>query len=137
MKIFIIGGTKFIGPFVVRALHNKGHDVILFNRGQTTHLFPFQVTSIQGDRSDLVSFKDKLLSFSPDVVIDMIPYSETDAKQLANIFHGSVKRIVIISSCDVSMDWLRTHKPTQDDTSSFDYDAEEKAITTKNRFELS
>lgn len=101
MRTLIIGGTKFIGPFVVRALHEKGHEVILFNRGKTTHLFPFQVTSIQGDRADLLSFKNKLLSFSPDVVIDMIAYSEMDAKQLANTFHGSVKRIVVISSCDV------------------------------------
>lgn len=101
MKILIIGGTKFIGPYVVQALHEKGHEVILFNRGKTTHSFPFQVTSIQGDRIDLLSFKDKLLSFSPDVVIDMIPYSESDAQQLANTFHGLVQRIVIISSCDV------------------------------------
>ena len=101
MKILIIGGTKFIGPYVVQALHEKGHQVILFNRGKTIHSFPFQITSIQGDRTDFSSFKDIFLSFSPDVVIDMIPYSENDAKQLANIFHGLVQRIVIISSCDV------------------------------------
>lgn len=101
MRILIIGGTKFIGPYVVQSLHEKGHEVILFNRGKTIHSFPFQVTSIQGDRANLLSFKDKLLSFSPDVVIDMIPYSENDAQQLANTFHGLVRRIVVISSCDV------------------------------------
>ena len=67
MRILIIGGTKFIGPHVVQALHEKGHEVILFNRGKTTYSFPFQMTSIQGNRTDLLSFKDKLLSFSPDV----------------------------------------------------------------------
>jgi nucleoside-diphosphate-sugar epimerase len=101
MRILIIGGTKFIGPYVVKAMHEKGHEIILFNRGQTTHPFPFQVNLIQGDRANLLSFKDKFLSFSPDVVIDMIPYSENDAKQLADTFRGSVQRIVIISSCDV------------------------------------
>jgi len=101
MKILIIGGTKFIGPYVVQELHEKGHEVILFNRGQTTHTFPFKIYSIQGDRTELLSFKDKLLAFSPDVVIDMIPYTESDAKQLANIFRGLVKRIIVISSCDV------------------------------------
>jgi nucleoside-diphosphate-sugar epimerase len=101
MRILIIGGTKFIGPYVVQALYKKGHEVILFNRRQTIHPFLFQVNSIKGDRTDLLSFKAKFLAFSPDVVIDMIPYSESDAKQLANTFHGLVQRIVIISSCDV------------------------------------
>jgi nucleoside-diphosphate-sugar epimerase len=101
MKILIIGGSKFIGPYVVKALHDKGHELALFNRGQTTHAFPFHVDLIRGDRTNLISFKDKFLSFSPDVVIDMIPYSENDAKQLANTFRHLVKRMVIISSCDV------------------------------------
>lgn len=101
MRIIIIGGTKFIGPYVVQALHEKGHEVLLFNRGKTIHSFPFHVDAIHGDRADLLSFKDKFQSISPDVVIDMISYSEDDAKQLATTFHGLVRRIVVISSCDV------------------------------------
>jgi nucleoside-diphosphate-sugar epimerase len=112
MRILIIGGTKFIGPYVVQTLHKKGHEIILFNRGKTIHSFPFQVSSIQGDRTDLLSFKDKFLSFSPDIVIDMIPYSERDAKQLADTFHGLVRRIVIISSCDVYRAYDRLWKVT-------------------------
>lgn len=110
MRILIIGGTHFIGPYVVRDLHEKGHEVILFNRGKTIHSFPFQITTIQGDRTDLLPFKDKLLSLCFDVVIDMIPFSENDARQLANIFHGHVKRIVIISSCDVYQAYDRLWK---------------------------
>lgn len=101
MRILIIGGTKFIGPYVVQSLHKKGHEVILFNRAQTIYPFQFQVNSIQGDRADLLSFKNKFIDFSPDVVIDMIPYSENDTWQLANTFRGLVKRIIVISSCDV------------------------------------
>lgn len=101
MRILIIGGTKFIGPYVVQALYEKGHEIILFNRGKTIRPFPFQVTSIQGDRADLLSLKNKFIPLCPDVVIDMIPYSESDAKQLADTFHDLVQRIVIISSCDV------------------------------------
>lgn len=101
MRILIIGGTKFIGPYVAQNLHEKGHEIILFNRGKTAYPFSFQISSIHGDRADLLSFKDKFLELSPDVVIDMIPYSESDAKQLAMTFRGAVKRIVILSSCDV------------------------------------
>lgn len=101
MRILIIGGTKFIGPYVVKSLREKGHDIVLFHRGNTSHSFPFDVPEILGDRTDLLFFKDKFLAFAPDVVIDMIPYSEKDAKELATLFHGIVRRIVIISSCDV------------------------------------
>jgi len=85
----------------VQFLNEKNHDLMLFNRGKTIHSFPFQVTTIQGDRTDILSFKDKLLSFSPEIVIDMIPYTEKEVKQLGSLFHGLVQRIVIISSCDV------------------------------------
>ncbi len=101
MRILIIGGTKFIGPHVVKFLYEKGHDIVLFHRGNTNHPFPFHVPSILGDRTNLSSFKEKLLSFSPDLVIDMIPYSENDTRELATVFRGLVQRIVIISSCDV------------------------------------
>ena len=101
MRILIIGGTKFIGPYVVKARYEKGHEVMLFNRGKTIYRFPFQVNSIQGDRADLLSFKDKFLTFLPDIVIDMIPYSKNDAEQIANTFRGIATRVVIVSSCDV------------------------------------
>lgn len=101
MRILIIGGTQFIGPFVVQTLHEQGHDIILFNRGLTIHQFPFKVKTIRGNRAELSSYKEAFRALSPDVVIDMIPYSENDAKQIANTFRGLVNRIVIISSCDV------------------------------------
>jgi hypothetical protein len=53
----VFGGTKFIGPYVVKALHEKGHEVMLFNRGKTIYPFPFQINSIQGDRADILSLK--------------------------------------------------------------------------------
>jgi len=49
MRIIIIGGTKFIGPYVVKFLHEKDHEVMLFNRGKTTYQFPFQINSIRGE----------------------------------------------------------------------------------------
>ncbi len=114
MRILIIGGTQFIGPYVVKALDQRGHEVILFNRGKTICSFPFQITSILGDRSDLLAFKDKFSALNLDVVIDMIPYSENDARQLANTFRGITQRIVIISSCDVYKAYDRLWKVFND-----------------------
>lgn len=101
MRLFIIGGTNFIGPHVVEELHKNGHEIILFNRGKTSYVFPFEVTYLRGDRIDLVSFADRIKSLRPDVVIDMMAYTKNDAAQLVKTFRGLVKRVVVISSCDV------------------------------------
>ena len=45
MRVLIIGGTRFIGPEVVRQLHALGHQVTVFHRGQTPQS-SHQVSSI-------------------------------------------------------------------------------------------
>lgn len=35
MRVLLIGGTRFIGPFVVGRLVDLGHEVTIFHRGQT------------------------------------------------------------------------------------------------------
>ncbi len=50
MRILILGGTVFLGRHVVEAAVVAGHDVTLFNRGQSQpHLFP-HLEQIYGDR---------------------------------------------------------------------------------------
>jgi len=101
MKILIIGGTNFIGPFLVRRLLTMGHDVILFHRGKTKTELTQNVNHIYGDRSQLQDFKREFESLSPDVVVDMICYTESEARLLMNLFKGITRRVVGISSMDV------------------------------------
>jgi nucleoside-diphosphate-sugar epimerase len=101
MKFLIIGGTQFIGPHVVNLLQSKGHEVILFHRKKSMGSLPTGVSEIQGDRSNLPQYRKLFKSLSPNAVIDMIPYSEKDAQLLVEAFRGVVKRIVVISSCEV------------------------------------
>ncbi|MDA5109254.1 hypothetical protein O3V59_12850 [Brevibacillus thermoruber] len=35
MNVLVLGGTRFIGPHVVRQLVAAGHETALFNRGQS------------------------------------------------------------------------------------------------------
>ena len=54
MRVLIIGGTHFIGPAVVRSLHEMGHEVTVFHRGQTTADLP---SGRAGDQGRQASFR--------------------------------------------------------------------------------
>ncbi|MFC1745022.1 NAD-dependent epimerase/dehydratase family protein [Candidatus Riflebacteria bacterium] len=101
MKILVIGGTGFIGPYVVRDLIAAGHQVTLFHRNPYPEFERAAVQHILGNRSDLIAFKDEFIKLAPDVVLDMIPFSEDDSKAVVQTFRGIAGRIVAISSCDV------------------------------------
>ena len=101
MKILVIGGTNFIGPPVVRRLSEIGHEVTVFHRGKTTADLPEGVNYIQGDRKNLAAHQSQFANISPQVVLDMIPFTEQDARDLVNTFRGISQRIVAISSQDV------------------------------------
>ena len=101
MRILVIGGTRFIGPYVVRRLADEGHSVTLFHRGETETNLPDGVKEIHGDRHDLSSFAAEFKTLAPDVVLDMIAYTEEDARNLMKVFRDVAHRVVAISSADV------------------------------------
>jgi nucleoside-diphosphate-sugar epimerase len=50
MRILVLGGTQFLGRHVVDAALERGHEITLFNRGQTRpELYP-EVEKLRGDR---------------------------------------------------------------------------------------
>ena len=101
MRVLIIGGTGFIGVHVLHQLLEEGHDVALFQRGQTRTELSFPVHHIYGDRKELPTFASDFRGFAPDVVLDMIPFTEQDALSLMSTFRGTARRVVAISSMDV------------------------------------
>jgi len=101
MRILIIGGTNFMGPHVVRSLSVQGHEVTVFHRGQTGADLPHGVNEIFGDRRTIDEEATELQRLAPDVVLDMIPYTEQDALTVMHIFSGTAHRLVAISSQDV------------------------------------
>ena len=60
MNLLILGGTVFLGRHVVEAALARGHQVTLFNRGQSNpELFP-DVEKLQGDRDgDLTALEGR------------------------------------------------------------------------------
>jgi nucleoside-diphosphate-sugar epimerase len=121
MRILIIGGTRFIGPHVVRRLLEAGshHTITLFHRGETTAELPASINHIYGDRHALPSFANEFRKTAPDVVLDMIPYTEAEARACVDVFKGIARRIVAVSSADVYRAYgrlLRLETGTEPDT---------------------
>lgn len=70
MKLLVFGGTKFLGRGVVEAALERGHEVTLFNRGQTNpDLYP-EVEKLQGDLKEDIS---ALEGRSWDAAVDLDP----------------------------------------------------------------
>lgn len=116
MNILAIGATGFIGKHVVTRLSELGHTVAVLHRGETHADLPTEVRHLAGDRDTLAAAAATLKEFAPDVVLDMIPYTERQARELVAISRGLARRLVVVSSADVyrNYDGLRgktSHAP--------------------------
>jgi len=101
MKILLIGGSGFIGRFIVRDLIAAGHDVAVYHRGRSTGQLPKGAHEIIGERSQLGWKRMDFMRVRPDVVIDCILSSGVQAKGVMDVFRGVTPRLVVLSSQDV------------------------------------
>ncbi|WP_170834427.1 NAD-dependent epimerase/dehydratase family protein [Fictibacillus solisalsi] len=101
MHVFVIGGTRFMGPAIIKRLVDLGHKVTVFHRGETKAELPPEVARMLGDRNNLPSYRDKIQKIKPDAVLDMMCLTELQAKELVDTLDGIVKRVIVASSQDV------------------------------------
>jgi len=99
MRILILGGTGFIGPFQVKYALSRGHQVTVFNRGRThPGELPKEVEQLIGDRNGQL---DALKGRKWDVVIDNPTTLPSWVRDEAKILKGNVDRYVFISTLSV------------------------------------
>lgn len=103
MNILIIGGTGFLGPFVVRQLVELGHTVTIFHTGEHEGDLPPQVRHVHhpSAKHPTSGIPAELKTPAPDVIILLHPNGEEDATLVMREFKGIAKRVVAISSIDV------------------------------------
>jgi nucleoside-diphosphate-sugar epimerase len=101
MKILVVGGTRFLGYYLVKKLLADGHEVALFNRGLTPDDFGGQVRRIPGDRNDRKAFHQKLGKEKFDVVVDMIAFRADDSQSAVETFSGNIGHFFHISTGSV------------------------------------
>ncbi|MBX9667921.1 MAG: NAD-dependent epimerase/dehydratase family protein [Candidatus Obscuribacterales bacterium] len=110
MRILVLGGTGFIGSYLVKDLVETGQDVTVVHRGKSGGHLPDNVKSMIFDRRELSAHGAQLRKLSPDVVIDMIPRTAQETWMLNRALAGSTGRIVTISSIDVYRAYNRLRK---------------------------
>ncbi|MBI3565976.1 MAG: NAD-dependent epimerase/dehydratase family protein [Elusimicrobia bacterium] len=79
MRVGVLGGTRFIGVHLVRALLERGDEVAILHRGvsrEPAH-FPRSVVRVLGDRRD-PSALDRFLVRPLDAVFDLSAYGPDD-----------------------------------------------------------
>lgn len=103
MKILIIGGTGLISTWITqRLLEQAGHDLTLYNRGQTESRIPQGTKTILGDRKNFAQFEAQMNEVGPfDCVIDMVGYDPDEAHSVVRAFKGKVGQFIFCSTVDV------------------------------------
>jgi 2'-hydroxyisoflavone reductase len=99
LRILILGGTGFTGPFQVRYALERGHKVTVFNRGKThPGELPNEVEQLVGDRNGQL---DALKNRQWDVAIDNPTSVPVWVRDVGQILKGNVDRYVFISTISV------------------------------------
>jgi len=99
LRILILGGTGFIGPFQVKYALSRGHRVTVFNRGLThPGEVPKEAEQLIGDRNGQL---DALKGRQWDVVIDNPTTLPKWVRDAARMLKGNVDRYVFISTLSV------------------------------------
>jgi 2'-hydroxyisoflavone reductase len=99
LRILILGGTGFIGPYEVRYAVERGHKVTVFNRGKRPSDLPASVEHLTGDR-DVGDYRS-LGGKKWDVVIDNPTTLPRWVKDAGEALKGSVDRYIFISTISV------------------------------------
>ena len=106
MQILILGGTRFVGRHLVEAALARGHEVTLFNRGESNPgLFP-GVKELHGDRDgDLAALEEALAIEGWDAVIDTCGYVPRVVRASAALLADEVPHYTFISTLSVYGDF--------------------------------
>jgi 2'-hydroxyisoflavone reductase len=98
LKVLVLGGTAFLGRHYVEAALEQGHEVTLFNRGQTNPDLFSGVEKIHGDRNQDVS---GLRGREWDAVFDPSAFVPRHVRTLLETLAGRAGHYAMVSSISV------------------------------------
>lgn len=112
-RILVLGGTQFIGRYLVEQLLGlQNADITLFNRQRTrAELFP-ELKKIKGDREtdDVHQIADQ----DWDIVIDLSCFYPASLTTVLHQLKGKLEKYILISTCSVYDSSSRIEMKTED-----------------------
>src|SRR5450755_4633779 len=115
MRSLIIGGTRNLGPSIVQALLQEGHEVAVFNRGQTRDDLPEEVKRLRGDRTDPKQLKRVLSGREFDLVVDTTLYTGAEAEAAVEVFANRAGRYIFLSTGQVYLVRIGVERPFKEE----------------------
>jgi 2'-hydroxyisoflavone reductase len=101
VRLLVLGGTKFLGRATVESALERGHEVTLFNRGETNaELFP-EAEKLRGDRTRDLSVLD---GREWDAVLDPAGYFPAVVRASAEALADATPYYLFVSSVSVYAD---------------------------------
>jgi nucleoside-diphosphate-sugar epimerase len=100
-RTLLVGGTRNIGPDIVRELLAAGHTVAVLNRGRTPDALPAEVERLRADRGDAAQLAAAVRGRDFDVVVDTTLYTGAEARLAAALFAGRVGHYLFLSTGQV------------------------------------
>jgi 2'-hydroxyisoflavone reductase len=95
VKLLVLGGTKFLGRAAVEGALARGHELTLFNRGETNpELFP-EAEKLHGDRTGDFA---ELGGREWDAVLDPSGYIPGVVRKSAELLAGAARHYLFVSS---------------------------------------
>ncbi|KNX37077.1 NAD-dependent epimerase/dehydratase family protein [Luteipulveratus halotolerans] len=100
MRLLVLGGTAWLGSYVVREALGRGHEVVALARGESG-VAPTGATFVRGDRSTAEGYADLSGDFDAVVDVTRLPlHMRTALKEL----RSRVTHWVFVSTCSVYAD---------------------------------
>ncbi|EQB70363.1 MAG: hypothetical protein AMDU1_APLC00062G0020 [Thermoplasmatales archaeon A-plasma] len=121
-----MGGTGFIGRFLVKYLLNDGHEVFAASNGKTKVSFAGEAKYLHFDRFNPLSVKESIGNLDHfDAVYDQLAFRIKDVKELTDIMAGKTDSYIFTSSAAVYSDKSGLLSEDQFDPFSYEFDDKE------------
>lgn len=98
MKVLFIGGTGTISSACSQLARDRGIDLYLLNRGQSSKPTPDGATVLTGDIRDAASVRAALDDTTFDVVVNWIAYTPEQVESDIELFRDRTGQYIFISS---------------------------------------
>lgn len=99
MRVMVLGGTCFLGRYVVERLHERGDEVLVVHRGRSEPAGWVPVRHLHCERHNLADHREQLGAFDAAAVVDTYAMTGADVDAVTPVLPEVPT--VVLSSQDV------------------------------------